>query len=202
MGGGIALWAANIDALAEKRPLYCFDLIGFGRSSRPKFSADAMETEQEFLESVEKWREKMGLERMILIGHSLGAFVSSAYAINYPSRVQHLILVDPWGFPERPPENERYPLPMWAKLAAAVFNPFNPLAVVRAVGPWGKVSSMYILFSIFTVSFCPNVYVSYKFTRTSVKNRFFQVWWVKTRIEFLEIFSPNNCPATSFQGLC
>jgi pimeloyl-ACP methyl ester carboxylesterase len=35
--GGIALWAHNIEALSAKRPFYAFDLLGFGRSSRPSF---------------------------------------------------------------------------------------------------------------------------------------------------------------------
>lgn len=63
-------------------------------------------------------------------------------------RVSHLILVDPWGFPERPQTEtqegqgaevvNRPPLPRWVKAIAAVVSLFNPLAVIRAAGPWGK----------------------------------------------------------------
>ena len=38
--GGIALWAQNIDELCQSRPLFAFDLLGFGKSSRPSFSLD------------------------------------------------------------------------------------------------------------------------------------------------------------------
>lgn len=64
--------------------------------------------------------------------------------------MSHLILVDPWGFPERPQTQtqegqsqgtevvKRRPLPRWVKAIAAVISLFNPLAVIRAAGPWGK----------------------------------------------------------------
>lgn len=62
--------------------------------------------------------------------------------------MSHLILVDPWGFPERPQPQaqaqegeevvKRRPIPGWVKAIAAVVSLFNPLAVIRAAGPWGK----------------------------------------------------------------
>lgn len=63
-------------------------------------------------------------------------------------RVSHLILVDPWGFPERPKaENQEsqgteavktFRPPRWVKVIAGIVSFFNPLAVIRAAGPWGK----------------------------------------------------------------
>lgn len=35
---------------------------------------------------MERWREEMGIEEMVLCGHSLGGMVSSAYAMAYPNR--------------------------------------------------------------------------------------------------------------------
>lgn len=69
-------------------------------------------------------------------------------------RVSHLVLVDPWGFPEQPPAQtqevrdqgtevlKRPPLPPWVKAIAAVVSLFNPLAVIRAAGPWGEIEFM------------------------------------------------------------
>lgn len=64
-------------------------------------------------------------------------------------RVSHLILVDPWGFPEKPQphqegssgqssEVKRPGPPRWVKAAASVLSYFNPLAIIRFAGPWGE----------------------------------------------------------------
>ncbi|CAH1105241.1 unnamed protein product [Psylliodes chrysocephalus] len=134
---GLCFWILNFDAIAKNRPVYAIDLLGFGRSSRPKFSANSLEAEQQMVESLEAWRKQMKLEKFILLGHSFGGYLATSYAINYPDRVKHLILADPWGFQERPPKLE---VPLWFKFMSVVIYPFtwfNPLASVRAAGPIG-----------------------------------------------------------------
>jgi cardiolipin-specific phospholipase len=54
------------------------------------------------VDSLEDWRGKMGLDKMTLIGHSLGAYFSVVYALKYPTRVQKLILLSPAGVPRDP----------------------------------------------------------------------------------------------------
>ncbi|XP_062277994.1 1-acylglycerol-3-phosphate O-acyltransferase ABHD5 [Scomber scombrus] len=137
-GSGVGLWAQNLDALSQHRPVFAFDLLGFGQSSRPVFSTDAEKAEDQFVESIEQWRVEMGLDSMILMGHNLGGYLSVSYSIKYPNRVNHIFLVEPWGFPERPDtaESDR-PIPVWIKALGAMFSPFNPLAGLRLVGPLG-----------------------------------------------------------------
>ncbi|KAL4692251.1 hypothetical protein H8959_016061 [Pygathrix nigripes] len=137
-GGGVGLWILNMDSLSARRTLHTFDLLGFGRSSRPAFPRDPEGAEDEFVTSIETWRETMGIPSMILLGHSLGGFLATSYSIKYPERVKHLILVDPWGFPLRPtnPSEIRAP-PTWVKAVASVLGRSNPLAVLRVAGPWG-----------------------------------------------------------------
>uniref|UniRef100_A0A8D0BCM2 Abhydrolase domain containing 4, N-acyl phospholipase B n=1 Tax=Salvator merianae TaxID=96440 RepID=A0A8D0BCM2_SALMN len=92
-GGGIGLWILNLDALSHRRPLYAFDLLGFGRSSRPSFPPDAQGAEEEFVSSIEAWRREMGIPNMILLGHSLGGFLAASYSLQYPDRVTPTYLV-------------------------------------------------------------------------------------------------------------
>ncbi|XP_054096588.1 (Lyso)-N-acylphosphatidylethanolamine lipase isoform X2 [Callithrix jacchus] len=137
-GGGVGLWILNMDSLSARRTLHTFDLLGFGRSSRPAFPRDPEGAEDEFVTSIETWRETMGIPSMILLGHSLGGFLATSYSIKYPDRVKHLILVDPWGFPLRPTNPSEVPAPpTWVKAVASVLGRSNPLAVLRVAGPWG-----------------------------------------------------------------
>ncbi|XP_069044918.1 (Lyso)-N-acylphosphatidylethanolamine lipase [Lepisosteus oculatus] len=154
-GGGVGLWVRNLDPLCRSRSVHAFDLLGFGRSSRPRFPSDPVLAEDQSVTAIEEWRQAMGLERMILLGHSLGGYLATSYAVRHPERVSHLILVDPWGFPERPEAGEpetpgsgsgsgssvvkRQGPPRWVKMVASLVSLFNPLAVIRAAGPWGPV---------------------------------------------------------------
>ncbi|KAG7272246.1 hypothetical protein CRUP_001524 [Coryphaenoides rupestris] len=129
-GGGVGLWAHNLDALSQQRPVYALDLLGFGQSSRPCFPVDAAKAEAQFVEAIEQWRAQLGLESMILLGHNLGGYLAAS--------VKHIVLVEPWGFPERPDATDQNrPMPVWIKALGAMFSPFNPLAGLRLVGPLG-----------------------------------------------------------------
>lgn len=85
-GGGVGLWILNLDHLSTHRPLHTFDLLGFGRSSRPPFPQDAQGAEEEFVSSIEAWRHEMGIPSMILLGHSLGGYLAASYSLQYPER--------------------------------------------------------------------------------------------------------------------
>jgi pimeloyl-ACP methyl ester carboxylesterase len=74
----------------------------------------------------------------------MGGFLATAYALQYPDRISHLILADPWGFPELPNDNDPKNsnsrlrnLPFWVKGIAYLLQPFNPLWILRASGPLG-----------------------------------------------------------------
>lgn len=96
-GAGAAFWVLNFDDLAANRPVYAIDLPGYGKSSRSKFSKDAKEIEVQFCNAIERWRQLMKIDKFILLGHSFGGYISLAYAMQFPERIEHLILADPWG---------------------------------------------------------------------------------------------------------
>ena len=135
LGCGVGLWILNFESLASNRPVYAFDIIGFGRSSRPSFSSDPFQIEQEFIDTIEAWRKEISLNNFILVGHSFGAYLSAAYAIKYPENINHLVFVDPWGFSEKPSDN-RYSF--WLKILILMIKPFNPFSIIRLAGPLGS----------------------------------------------------------------
>ena len=140
---GIGLWSLNLDAFSNNnRKVYAFDVLGFGRSSRPYF-AYSEQVEWQLTESIERWRREVELnDKFILLGHSFGAYLALSYALQYQDKVAHVILADPWGIPSqhqaiRNRSTTQYSLPMWVKLTGLLVQKFNPLAGLRLAGPWG-----------------------------------------------------------------
>lgn len=120
-GAGTGFFFQNIAGLAS-RPnsrLYAIDWLGMGRSSRPSYHvpASAIKSDLErvkaaegfFVDSLEEWRKKAGIEKMTLVGHSLGGYLSVAFALRHPNRVSRLVLVSPAGVggdPSQPSESQ------------------------------------------------------------------------------------------------
>lgn len=70
---------------------------------RPNFSARSREeAEGFFVDALARWREAMGVDKMVLVGHSLGGYLAASYALQHPEHVQHLVLVGPAGVVSHP----------------------------------------------------------------------------------------------------
>ncbi|EIN10302.1 alpha/beta-hydrolase [Punctularia strigosozonata HHB-11173 SS5] len=119
-GAGLGFFFQNLPPLAawaarRHTSVYALDWLGMGRSARVPFTVKARradtdarvaEAEAFFIDALEQWRVRMGLERMQLVGHSLGGYLSVAYALKYPSRVERLVLLSPAGVPRDPDSTE------------------------------------------------------------------------------------------------
>ncbi len=110
-GAGLGFFYRNFESIsrAEGWKVFALDLLGMGRSSRPNFRIHAKdkegkisEAESWFVDALEEWRIKRGLERFTLLGHSLGGYLAVAYALKYPGHLNKLILASPVGIPEDP----------------------------------------------------------------------------------------------------
>ncbi len=141
-GGGLGLWSVNLDQLCLDRPVYALDLPGFAHSSRPEFSTDPLEAEQQFVDMIEEWRIGIELNKpFILLGHSFGGFLSAAYAIRYPKYIKQLVLIDPWGFGRKPEDwqtSRMQRIPSSLRSFSTVLMKFSPLSGLRIAGPFGK----------------------------------------------------------------
>lgn len=110
-GAGLGFFYRNFEPLSRvpNWRLYALDMLGMGRSSRPPFTVHAKdrqgrvtESENFFIDALEEWRKEKKIERMTLLGHSLGGYMAVAYALKYPGRINKLILASPVGIPEDP----------------------------------------------------------------------------------------------------
>uniref|UniRef100_A0A8C8GX87 1-acylglycerol-3-phosphate O-acyltransferase ABHD5 n=1 Tax=Oncorhynchus tshawytscha TaxID=74940 RepID=A0A8C8GX87_ONCTS len=139
-GGGAGLWAENLDSLCGSGVMNALNLLWFGQSSRTLFSVDPQGAEEQFLGALEEWRDRVGLEEIVLLGHNLGGYLAAAYTLTHPHRVKHLILVEPWGFPAYPESlDQEKSIPVWIRAMGAVMSPFKPLAGLRLAGPLGSI---------------------------------------------------------------
>ncbi|KIW41724.1 uncharacterized protein PV06_07254 [Exophiala oligosperma] len=110
-GAGLGFFYKNFEALSRAKgwQLYALDMLGMGRSSRPPFKIKAKTREEQiteaenwFIDSLEEWRVKRNIEKMTLVGHSMGGYMAVCYALKYPGRLNKLILASPVGIPEDP----------------------------------------------------------------------------------------------------
>eukprot|EP00049_Salpingoeca_infusionum_P000897 m.43328 g.43328 ORF g.43328 m.43328 type:complete len:375 (+) comp10777_c0_seq1:439-1563(+) len=137
-GGGIGTWNFNIDALAAEYNVHAIDILGFSGSARPRFKGMSLDdTEHMMVNSMEAWRKAKGLDKIVLAGHSYGGYLSTLYALHHPDKLHHLLLVDPYGFPEPPPPEKRPARPWYFRAAVALLSGMQPLALLRGAGPWG-----------------------------------------------------------------
>jgi pimeloyl-ACP methyl ester carboxylesterase len=84
-------WDQQVPAFAKKYRVITLDLPGHGRSALPKDGKLSMDL---FARAVEAVRAEANADRIVLIGHSMGAPVIRQYAHLYPNRVAGLVAVD------------------------------------------------------------------------------------------------------------
>jgi len=86
-------WDCLASGLAPSHRLLAMDLRGRGLSDKPSSGYSIEHHCQDILSLM----EDLGLERPVVMGHSLGAFISLVFAAQNPDRVDRLILVDGGG---------------------------------------------------------------------------------------------------------
>ncbi len=88
--GFSSLYFGDLAGLWERFTLVMLNPRGTGGSDRP---ADPRAYQiDDYVADVEALREHLGLERLMLLGHSHGGVVAQAYAAKHPGRVQRLVL--------------------------------------------------------------------------------------------------------------
>eukprot|EP00602_Paraphysomonas_sp_CaronLab_P010321 CAMPEP_0185021664 /NCGR_PEP_ID=MMETSP1103-20130426/4367_1 /TAXON_ID=36769 /ORGANISM="Paraphysomonas bandaiensis, Strain Caron Lab Isolate" /LENGTH=380 /DNA_ID=CAMNT_0027553335 /DNA_START=256 /DNA_END=1398 /DNA_ORIENTATION=+ len=158
-GSGLGMFFANYDALiGEFDRVIAVDWLGMGGSSRPNcrysprmplmgswWPSEPMGPTRAtdfFIDSLEEFRESIGVSDFVLAGHSLGGYLCARYAMKYPhTGVNSLVLVSPAGLADIPPAHTHVPsseLPSTIRLIDCLWSSnFTPQQIVRTLGPKG-----------------------------------------------------------------
>ena len=94
IGSGAASWVQQFDALGETRRVIAWDAPGYGASTPVTPESPAA---GDYATVLKEWLNALGIERCVLLGHSLGAIIAGAFAVAHPQRVAGLLLLSPAG---------------------------------------------------------------------------------------------------------
>lgn len=84
------MWRPLISELAKTHTVIAPDLRGFGDSSKPEGGYDKKTMAQD----IHALAQSLDLTRIGIVGHDIGLMVAYAYAAQYPSEVDRIVLMD------------------------------------------------------------------------------------------------------------
>jgi pimeloyl-ACP methyl ester carboxylesterase len=111
LSGNWQNWLENIPRLAAERRVLALDLPGFGASEDP---AEEI-TMSGYGRAVDEFSDRLGLGEVVLVGNSMGGFVAAETAIQFPERVERLVLVSAAGITSS--SLRREPVMVWGRIA-------------------------------------------------------------------------------------
>jgi len=87
--GSWGLWQETMAYLGQYYRTYALDFWGFGESGKKR----ATYAVPDFISLVDQFMEELGIAQAPLVGHSMGGTVSLGVAIQYPRRVQKVVVI-------------------------------------------------------------------------------------------------------------
>jgi pimeloyl-ACP methyl ester carboxylesterase len=92
-GASVEIWQHNIEPLAKFYRVYAIDLVGFGRTD----NHEGTYTSPFMVQFINDAMTALNLEKVTLIGLSMGGGLSILYTLSFPDKVDKLVLVDSAG---------------------------------------------------------------------------------------------------------
>lgn len=100
MGLNLTSWAPNVEALSKHYRVYAVDAIG--DQGRSIVRRDYPENSHEYGQWLNDIIDTLGLNEVNIIGCSMGGWIGHSYAIEYPEKMKHLVLISPAaGIPQK-----------------------------------------------------------------------------------------------------
>lgn len=90
----IPVWENNLSVLKKYYRCLALDLPGHGFSAKKNYSYSI----DFYVQTVKQWLDNLGVQKAVLVGHSMGGQISIKLALKYPKLFSKLILVAPAGF--------------------------------------------------------------------------------------------------------
>lgn len=94
LGASFESWYLNIDALSDEFRTFAPDILYFGKSEKPTREP----THADFVEFTREFMDRFDLDRVLLVGNSMGGAIAARMAMEFPERTAGLILVGSAGF--------------------------------------------------------------------------------------------------------
>jgi pimeloyl-ACP methyl ester carboxylesterase len=90
LSGSVRWWRRNIPALSREFRVFTIDIVHYkGDQYRSRFVLD------ETARRLAAWITALGLDRVSVIGHSMGGAIAAELASDFPDRVDRLVLANP-----------------------------------------------------------------------------------------------------------
>ncbi|MFT7621899.1 MAG: pimeloyl-ACP methyl ester carboxylesterase [Myxococcota bacterium] len=93
LGGNATHWLHVAPNLVDTHRVLCVDLFGHGESDRiaSGYSVNS------YVEQIVSLLDGLGIEKVTIVGHSMGGMVSMALSLAAPERIERTVLVNPAG---------------------------------------------------------------------------------------------------------
>ncbi len=92
-------WDNLAPRLSQKFKVYALDLPGFGKNPLPSHWPESLSGTTEHLIA---FLDNLDIERISLVGNSMGGSLSLALTQKHPERIHKIALLNPYGLPEVP----------------------------------------------------------------------------------------------------
>lgn len=89
-----SMWFGEIGALSEKYHVYSVDIVGDAGNSEPNRLDHKTD---EFADWLKEVFDGLSIDKAVLMGNSLGGWVSLRFASKFPDRIEKLVLIAPSG---------------------------------------------------------------------------------------------------------
>lgn len=94
LGTSAKSWIKNIPVLSKEYRVIAIDLPGYGKSDKGYYKYSM----SWYAKVLKEFLDKLGIEKATYAGHSMGGQISLISALNYPGKVDRLVLISPAGF--------------------------------------------------------------------------------------------------------